>query len=136
MVRNELVPYLNFMYFIIWISCICPINRTCYQWIKVWVKIYQICVSISNILGGSGFPRSKPTFYFWLSNRARIMFCRKIMWPCYTKKLDSVQALRLFSYHALRREKPTDEFLNLSKQIVTYRRITFGSGSIWCLSVW
>ena len=35
------------------------------------------------------------------------------------QKLDSDQALQLFSYHALRREKPTDMFLNLSKQIVS-----------------
>ncbi|TXG46623.1 hypothetical protein EZV62_027874 [Acer yangbiense] len=35
------------------------------------------------------------------------------------QKLDSDQALQLFSYHALRREKPTDKFLNLSKQIVS-----------------
>ncbi|KAK2636333.1 hypothetical protein Ddye_031125 [Dipteronia dyeriana] len=35
------------------------------------------------------------------------------------QKLDSDHALRLFSYHALRREKPTDKFLNLSKQIVS-----------------
>ncbi|KAL5761915.1 hypothetical protein ACOSP7_018179 [Xanthoceras sorbifolium] len=35
------------------------------------------------------------------------------------QKLDTHQALQLFSYHALRREKPTEKFLNLSKQIVS-----------------
>ncbi|KAJ4711219.1 Disease resistance protein [Melia azedarach] len=35
------------------------------------------------------------------------------------QKLDSPQALQLFSYHALRRQKPTDKFLNLSEQIVS-----------------
>ncbi|KAF3431362.1 hypothetical protein FNV43_RR26093 [Rhamnella rubrinervis] len=34
-------------------------------------------------------------------------------------ELDSSEALQLFSYHALRREKPTDNFLKLSKQIVS-----------------
>ncbi|KAK9276102.1 hypothetical protein L1049_005633 [Liquidambar formosana] len=35
------------------------------------------------------------------------------------KELDSSNALQLFSYHALRREKPTENFLNLSKEIVS-----------------
>ncbi|KAJ4719283.1 Disease resistance protein [Melia azedarach] len=35
------------------------------------------------------------------------------------QKLDFTQALQLFSYHALRREEPKDEFLSLSKQIVS-----------------
>lgn len=34
------------------------------------------------------------------------------------KELDSSDSLKLFSYHALRREKPTEAFLNLSNQIV------------------
>ncbi|XVF07073.1 hypothetical protein REPUB_Repub06bG0105900 [Reevesia pubescens] len=34
------------------------------------------------------------------------------------RELHFDQALKLFSYHALRREKPTQEFLELSKQIV------------------
>ncbi|KAF3431363.1 hypothetical protein FNV43_RR26094 [Rhamnella rubrinervis] len=34
-------------------------------------------------------------------------------------ELDSSEALQLFSYHALSREKPTDNFLKLSKQIVS-----------------
>ncbi|CAL2231553.1 unnamed protein product [Prunus armeniaca] len=33
------------------------------------------------------------------------------------RELDSSKALQLFNYHALRREKPTDEFFNLSKEI-------------------
>lgn len=35
------------------------------------------------------------------------------------RELDSSQALELFSYHALRKEKPPDDFLALSKQIVS-----------------
>ncbi|GKV22769.1 hypothetical protein SLEP1_g32598 [Rubroshorea leprosula] len=35
------------------------------------------------------------------------------------RELYPEEALELFSYHALSREKPTDEFLNLSKQIVS-----------------
>ncbi|OMP12806.1 Disease resistance protein [Corchorus olitorius] len=35
------------------------------------------------------------------------------------KELYFEQALELFSYHALRRPKPTEEFMKLSKQIVT-----------------
>ena len=35
------------------------------------------------------------------------------------KELDSSESLQLFSYHALRREKPTGTFLDLSKQIVS-----------------
>ncbi|XP_031277697.1 disease resistance protein TAO1-like [Pistacia vera] len=35
------------------------------------------------------------------------------------QKLDPSESLRLFSYHALRREKPADQFLDLSKQIVS-----------------
>uniref|UniRef100_A0A2P2MP95 TIR domain-containing protein n=1 Tax=Rhizophora mucronata TaxID=61149 RepID=A0A2P2MP95_RHIMU len=35
------------------------------------------------------------------------------------RELDSFEALQLFSYHAFRREKPTGDFLNLSKQIVS-----------------
>ncbi|KAI5352523.1 hypothetical protein L3X38_005414 [Prunus dulcis] len=33
------------------------------------------------------------------------------------RELDSSKALQLFNYHALRREKPTDEFFNLSREI-------------------
>lgn len=39
--------------------------------------------------------------------------------PYEVQELFSEDALRLFSYHALKREKPTDEFLELSKQIVS-----------------
>ncbi|KAM1722647.1 hypothetical protein ACFX11_021332 [Malus domestica] len=35
------------------------------------------------------------------------------------RELDSSQALELFSYHALRKEKPPDDFLALSEQIVS-----------------
>ena len=35
------------------------------------------------------------------------------------RELDSDKALQLFSYHALRREKPAENFLNLSEQIVS-----------------
>ncbi|XP_057948493.1 disease resistance protein RPV1-like isoform X1 [Malania oleifera] len=35
------------------------------------------------------------------------------------KELDSSDSLKLFSYHALRREKPTEDFYSLSKQIVS-----------------
>ncbi|XP_061991025.1 disease resistance protein RPV1-like [Rosa rugosa] len=35
------------------------------------------------------------------------------------RELDVSQALQLFSYHALRRDKPTDNLLNLSKEIVS-----------------
>ncbi|KAI6685893.1 hypothetical protein NL676_031806 [Syzygium grande] len=35
------------------------------------------------------------------------------------RELSSEDALRLFSYHALKREKPMDEFMALSKQIVS-----------------
>ena len=35
------------------------------------------------------------------------------------KELTPTEALQLFSYHALRREKPTERFMNLSKQMVS-----------------
>ena len=35
------------------------------------------------------------------------------------RELDSSKALQLFSHHALRREKPTDRFMNLSQQMVS-----------------
>ncbi|XP_041010865.1 disease resistance protein RPV1-like [Juglans microcarpa x Juglans regia] len=36
------------------------------------------------------------------------------------RELDSSDALKLFSYHALRREKPIDGFFSLSKEIVSF----------------
>ncbi|XP_048136718.1 disease resistance protein RPV1-like [Rhodamnia argentea] len=39
--------------------------------------------------------------------------------PYEVRELSFEDALRLFSYHALKREKPTDEFVELSKQIVS-----------------
>ncbi|XP_035540054.1 disease resistance protein RPV1-like [Juglans regia] len=38
------------------------------------------------------------------------------------RELDSSDALKLFSYHALRREKPIDGFLSLSKEMVSITR--------------
>ncbi|KAF5746660.1 TMV resistance protein N-like isoform X2 [Tripterygium wilfordii] len=55
-----------------------------------------------------------------ITTRDRQVLCENYVNLIYeVRELNSSQALKLFSYHALRREKPTDNFLKLSEQIVS-----------------
>ncbi|OWM76004.1 hypothetical protein CDL15_Pgr009649 [Punica granatum] len=55
-----------------------------------------------------------------ITTRERRVLSSRYVTDCFeVRELNSDDALKLFSYHALKREKPTDSFFDLSKQIVS-----------------